>query len=144
MPKIKKRNRNGKVRSDKSKFSYVPERKTCFNYGNSNHLALHCRMNKKDLKYAAKSQLSDNTAKIGYILKLSSSSINHSQNACRTFHQVYVRKNVILLDINKRISSSQKQTANTNSDKISSVVCVNNVKKFKQVWIRKTNRTNKK
>ena len=45
-------------------------------------------------------------------------------------------------DLNKR--SSQKQIVNTNSVKMSSVACVNTVKKFKQIWIPKINRTDKK
>ena len=64
MTKSKKRNRNRKVRSDKSKFSYDYERKTCFNCENSNHIDLDCMKNMKDLTSATKSELSDNTAKI--------------------------------------------------------------------------------
>ena len=112
MTKSKKRNRNGKVRLDKSKFNNDSERKTCFNYENFNHLALDYLKNKKDLQSTTKSELSDNTAKIRNRSQLLCShfgSLNHSQNACRTFYQVYARKNIIFSHMNKSINSSKKK-----------------------------------
>ena len=49
-PKAPKRNKNGKQGIDKSNnYAYIQNapRKTCFNYGNTNHLAIDCRKVKK-------------------------------------------------------------------------------------------------
>ena len=48
--KNKKRNMDGKIIINKSKFIYDTARKTCFKCGNSNHLALDCMKNKKEVK----------------------------------------------------------------------------------------------
>ena len=69
-------------------------------------------------------------------------SVIHSQNACKILHNVYARRNVMSSDLNT--SSSQKQTVNTNSVKMTYDACVNTVKKFKQIWISKISRTDEK
>ena len=97
------------------------------------------------MKPVTKPKFSDSTAMIRIKSKCSCTlcgSLIYSQNACKTLHHAYVRRNALISNLNK--SSSKKQTVNTNYDKKTFAACVNIVNKFKQVWILKTNRINKK
>jgi gag-polypeptide of LTR copia-type/Zinc knuckle len=158
-----KRNRNGKVGINKhNNFKYIPNapRKTCFNCGNSNHLAIDCRKSKKKAPVIPNSDVRNRS--IGFKPEnpcFHCGSKWHSIYVCEEYHSLYHNSYEPLPKFNK-VSSSVKSvnvkhacnisdTDKANSDKSNSdrtafvkkTSAVKNVKlhanRTQQVWVLK-------
>ncbi|KAK1373223.1 hypothetical protein POM88_029416 [Heracleum sosnowskyi] len=88
-----KRNRNGKVGINKENgYKYIPNapRKSCFNCGNSNHLAIDCKKSKKKIAEIPKSDVRNRSV----FYKPQNScfhcgSLWHSIYTCKEYHDLY-------------------------------------------------------
>jgi hypothetical protein len=88
-----KRNRNGKVGINKENgYKYIPNapRKSCFNCGNSNHLAIDCKKSKKKITEIPKSDVRNRS--VFYKPQKSCfhcGSLWHSIYTCKEYHDLY-------------------------------------------------------
>ena len=132
-PQVKspKRNRNGKQgiskESDYNNVLNAP-RKTCYNCGNTNHLAIDCRMNKKEKTAIPKSDVKGRS--IFYKPQnpyFHCGSSWHSIYTCNSYHELYhnfydpLPKFNKIAHVNKSATITNVTSDKTNPDKGKSI-----------------------
>ena len=162
MPTVK-RNRNGKVGINKeNNYKNIPNatRKTCFNYGNSNHLAIDCRKSKKKTTAVPKSDIRNRAV----FYKPQNPYFHygskwHSIYICEEYHSLYYKFYDHLPKFNKSANFGKSMNlkhacTNSNTDKanpdgsnpdrptfVKKTSAANNVKmhakRTQQVWVLK-------
>lgn len=162
-PKKIKRNRNGKVGITKENdYKIIPDapRKTCFTCGNTNHLAIDCRQNKRKENEKPNTPVRKQIRYKPQNPCFHCGSLWHSIYICKEYHSLYhgyyellphlnktpvsstnsVNQRYVVKNDKRKSNSDHANSVNINSDLKTSAAKVNSFKKkgSKLVWVLKT------